>query len=220
MFIGMKPMEGTVIGNHTWMRRNLNVDAFRNGERIKEAKTQKEWDSAYDTLEPAWCYYDNAGFYGEKYGKLYNWYAISDPRGLAPEGWCIPTFEDWEMLIEWLGGSLEAEARMKAGYGWDNTNGTDDVGLSVLPGGRRGARFLNKGLQASFWCHPSEHDISFHNRTYPDLLPHHVAHKWYTTGIAIDIGGHTNQPLFNELNTVRLHTTMKIAGLSVRCVRK
>jgi uncharacterized protein (TIGR02145 family) len=52
----------------------------------------------------AWCYYENDAKNGVKYGKLYNWYAVNDARGLAPAGWHVPTDYEWEVLSTFLGG--------------------------------------------------------------------------------------------------------------------
>jgi uncharacterized protein (TIGR02145 family) len=87
------------IGKQVWMSNNLNVDKFRNGDPIPEAKTNEEWEKAGNEGKPAWCYYENDPSNGEKYGKLYNWYAVNDPRGLAPEGWKIPTFNNFTDLF-------------------------------------------------------------------------------------------------------------------------
>lgn len=74
-------MEEVKIGDQIWMTRNLNVDKFCNGDPIPETKTNEEWIKAGENGKPAWCYYDNDPANGEKYGKLYNWYAVNDPRG-------------------------------------------------------------------------------------------------------------------------------------------
>lgn len=83
------------ISNQVWMAKNLNVDKFRNGDAIPEAKSEEEWNEAGKNKQPAWCYYDNDPANGEKYGKLYNWYAVNDPRGLSPIGWHVPNEEEW-----------------------------------------------------------------------------------------------------------------------------
>ena len=79
------------IGQQEWIVQNLNTSTFRNGDEIYHAKTDKEWIKAGMEKKPAWCYYKNNPANGEKYGKLYNFYAINDKRGLAPEGYHIPT---------------------------------------------------------------------------------------------------------------------------------
>ena len=128
------------IGNQVWMTKNLDVDKFRNGDPIPHAKTNEEWVSYSNAGEAAWCYYDDDPANGEKYGKLYNWYAVSDPRGLAPEGWHVPSDKEWTVLTDYLGGEEKAGARMKSKNGWhDNGNGTNSSGFSGLPGGSRNA---------------------------------------------------------------------------------
>ena len=86
------------IGQQTWMATNLNTDKFANGDQILEAKSEKSWIEACTKKQAAWCYFENKSKNGKIYGKLYNWYAVNDPRGLAPKGWRIPTAEDVEKL--------------------------------------------------------------------------------------------------------------------------
>lgn len=91
----------TSINGKVWMAENLDVDHFRNGDSIPEAKTDKEWVKAGENKQPAWCYYYKGYVEGGPIGKIYNWYALTDPRGLAPEGWRIPTDEDFKQLIQY-----------------------------------------------------------------------------------------------------------------------
>ena len=88
------------IETQKWMTRNLQTSFFKNGEIIKEAKTEAEWLTAAENQTPAWCYYNNDPANGSKYGYLYNWYAINDPRGLAPKGWEIPNQQDYLTFLE------------------------------------------------------------------------------------------------------------------------
>jgi uncharacterized protein (TIGR02145 family) len=126
------------IGKQTWMTQNLNVEKFLNGSPIPEAKTDKEWEKANENHQPAWCYYNNKPSKGKKYGKLYNWYAVNDPRGLAPEGWHIPSDAEWTSLTNYLGGENKAGEKIKSTQGWKNDyNGTNSTGLSCFPGGSR-----------------------------------------------------------------------------------
>ena len=90
------------IGNQVWMTSNLNVSKFQNGDPIYEAKTKEQWEKAGQNKKAAWCYYKNSTENGTVYGKLYNWYAVNDPRGLAPKGWHVPTRKDWDELIDHL----------------------------------------------------------------------------------------------------------------------
>ena len=92
------------IGTQTWCNKNLEVSKFRNSDAIPLAKTYAEWELAGQNGQPAWCYYENKAENGTTYGKLYNFYAVNDPRGLAPNGYHIPTDEEWTILTDYLGG--------------------------------------------------------------------------------------------------------------------
>jgi uncharacterized protein (TIGR02145 family) len=146
------------IGEQIWMTKNLNVDKFRNGDPIPEAKTNEEWRKKGENGQPAWCYYYNGPEYGDRYGKLYNKYAVNDPRGLAPEGWKIPSNEDWQRLFDFLDPSPALQ--MKSIDYWAFTrdsgpsgNGSNESGFSALPGGyrRHDGIFSRLGYDAYFW---------------------------------------------------------------------
>jgi uncharacterized protein (TIGR02145 family) len=107
-----------VIGSQVWMTKNLDVVTFRNGDTIPQAKTDAEWEAAGENMQPAWCYYNNDLKNGTKYGKLYNGYAVYDPRGIAPLGYHIPTNAEWTILIDYLGGKNVAGKKMKNTSGW------------------------------------------------------------------------------------------------------
>jgi uncharacterized protein (TIGR02145 family) len=162
------------VGNQIWMTENLNVDKFCNGELIPQAKTDEEWINAGENKQPAWCYYDNNPENGEKYGKLYNWYAVNDPRGLAPVGWHVPSDSEWTILADFLGGEHEsnvadflggmgkAVTKMKSIYGWKSgVIGSNTSGLSCLPSGTRGVDgdFVLAGFTGFWWC-STENDVN------------------------------------------------------------
>ena len=119
-YVGLGNTQTATIGTQVWSTKNLNVSTFRNGDPILEAKTPKEWEQAGEKGEPAWCYYDNNASNDSVYGKLYNWYALNDPRGLAPEGWHVPSAKEWEILADSLGGAGKAGAKMKRTTGWNS----------------------------------------------------------------------------------------------------
>ena len=104
------------IGNFKLMSKNLDVDRFRNGDKIPKAKNQEEWKKANNECKPAWCYYEfGDAWYNISYGKLYNWYAVNDKRGLAPEGWHIPDKIEFKVLKNLL--NLEKKSsRHRSGY--------------------------------------------------------------------------------------------------------
>lgn len=107
-----------VIENQVWTSQNLDVDRFTNGDLIIQAKNDKEWIECFNKKKPCWCYFlfDSAN---KKYGKIYNWYAVFDPRGLAPNGWQIPNQKDWNSLIDFLGGEDFAGKKIKNKKGFN-----------------------------------------------------------------------------------------------------
>jgi uncharacterized protein (TIGR02145 family) len=108
------------IGTQVWMSKNLDVATFRNGDPIPQAKTDEEWEKAGENKQAAWCYYENDPANGVKYGKLYNWYAVNDSRGLAPFGYHIPSDAEWTKLTDFLGGYGVAGTKMKSKSGWNS----------------------------------------------------------------------------------------------------
>jgi uncharacterized protein (TIGR02145 family) len=144
-----------------WSPRNLDVDKFRNGDTIPEARTLEEWKLAEKNGKPAWCYYNNNPENGKLFGKLYNWFAVNDPRGLAPKGWRIPTDQDWTELEDLLG--EDPGKILKSDFYWGNYedgegkthngNGTDLIEFNALPGGCRNSdgSFGNISYDAFFW---------------------------------------------------------------------
>jgi uncharacterized protein (TIGR02145 family) len=138
------------LGTQTWASKNLSVTVFRNGDAIQEARTNKEWVNAGREGKPAWCYYGNNKENDKKYGKLYNWFAVSDPRGLAPDGWHIPSYAEWVQLITFLGGENNSGIKMKSTSGWEDIgNGTNSSGFSALPGGWRSSIGEFKGIRGN-----------------------------------------------------------------------
>jgi uncharacterized protein (TIGR02145 family) len=144
------------IGNQVWMSENLDVEKFRNGDPIPEAKTDEQWRRAGEVKQPAWCYYDNNPVNGRKYGRLYNWYAVNDPRGLAPAEYHIPNANEWSILENYLGEN--AGAKLRAMSGWNSNkrygkNSTNSSGFTGLPGGERNniLKFFDAGNSGYWW---------------------------------------------------------------------
>jgi uncharacterized protein (TIGR02145 family) len=134
------------IGNQVWMAENLNVDHFRNGDPIPEAKSTADWKRAGENKQPAWCYFQNNPKNGKKYGKLYNWYAVKDKRRLAPEGWHVPSIREWRILSLTLGGGAKAAKKMKSKYGWKVQDGTNSSGFNGLCGGYRSSFYYHSSF--------------------------------------------------------------------------
>ncbi len=152
-----KDFESIKLGKQEWMLKNLDVDRFRNGDLIPHIKDKEEWMKAGKNKQPAWCYYDNNSENGKIYGKLYNWYAVNDKRGLAPVGWLVPRNEEWIKLEDYIGGKTIAGVKMRlvgTAYWYPPNDGiTDDFSFSALPGGLRNINgsfgFFRKS--AFFW---------------------------------------------------------------------
>ena len=129
-------LEGVKIGTQIWTTKNLDVSTYRNGDTIRHASTQQEWQDAASKGEGAWCYYNHDPKNGEVYGKLYNWHAVKNSRILAPSGYHIPSDLEWSLLTEYLGGEEIAGFKMKSTSGWANDgNGNNSSGFNGLPGG-------------------------------------------------------------------------------------
>ena len=165
-FQNQVPIHEVVIGDQVWMTENLNVSKFRNGDKIEHARSKSEWRKAGDLGKPAWCYYGFDASLGKVYGKLYNWHAVNDERGLAPLGYHVPSQEEWDNLVNSLGGNALAVPALKGTTKWrPGFTGTNSSGFNALPGGYRNAAgifvFLeeyakwwttNSGDAKSAWC--------------------------------------------------------------------
>jgi uncharacterized protein (TIGR02145 family) len=205
------------IGNQVWMTGNLNVDKFRNGDPIPEAKTREEWIRAGKNKQPVWSqpnispqFISSLDFdydpikWGEKYGKYYNWYAVNDPRGLAPVGWHVASDSEWIELTNYLGGETEAGQKMKSTneWGYPDDMDTNQSGFSGLPGGtidQKGQLYWGDG---EWWTSSDYNNCSIClEEEIPYLAPHHGLGTYY--------GG----------NEIRRSHYRKEAGLYVRCIK-
>lgn len=195
---GSKPVQ---VGVQEWAPKNLDVTVFRNGDPIPEAKTEAQWKKAWLEKKPAWCYYNNDPANGPKYGKLYNWFAVNDPRGISPEGWRIPTRTEWHDLVKAMAETPGKKLKSKTGWA-DQGNGTDQAGFSALPAGARyiSGSFGDLGKYTFFWTATAEGSSSnersraiYRTLSYREL----------------------------DVDSTGLYSVLyKGAGLSVRCVRR
>lgn len=199
------------IGNQCWMQENLKVSNYRNGDPITTNLSGLEWET---TTSGAFAFHNNAVSNDSIYGKLYNWYAVADPRGLCPTGWHEPTDSEWNVLIKTLdpqadtasstfsqsllaGGFMKSTGTLQAGTGlWNspNSGATNSSGFTGFPGGSRsysGGTFYNIGTHG-FWWSSTQHSS--------------VSSAWYRF---LDFSN----------DNVYWYFTKKKAGFSVRCVR-
>jgi uncharacterized protein (TIGR02145 family) len=134
------------IGSQCWFKENLRSDNYRNGDAIPGNLNDGEWTSTTSGAQTVYGEGSSAVCDGSSdetanlatYGRLYNWYAVNDARGLCPTGFHVPTDGEWTVLENFLGGSSVAGAKMKSSSSdtppW---NGTNSSGFSALPGGGR-----------------------------------------------------------------------------------
>ncbi len=194
-----------VIGDQRWMRENLRTSHFNNGDPIPYVPAVTEWSAMSSA---AWSYYDNDAAYGEIYGKLYNWYTVSDPRNVCPAGWHVPTDEEWMELEVTLGvpeaeltltasrgSDANAGGKMKATVLWDppNSGADNSSGFFGLPTGTKGptALFIYNGSRGYYWS-STTHELN-------------------------DSHAYSRQLWWNSHGIFR-YAEHKRAGIAVRCV--
>lgn len=181
------------IGNQIWMAENLKVTRYNNGDPIPNITDNTQWS---ELTTGAYCDYDNNPAYSAIYGKLYNYFTIADSRKLCPVGWHIPTEEEWETLINYLGGNDKAGGKLKetGTTHWmsPNINATNEYGFNGLPGGNRSpyGTFQTNGGGAYWW---SSTETNFSYAIY------------YRTNS-------------NSNNTEKLNY-LKMMGVSIRCIK-
>jgi uncharacterized protein (TIGR02145 family) len=183
------------ICDQVWMDKNLDVDRYRNGDPIPKVTDNNAW---FNLTTGAYCYFNNdSATYAATYGKLYNWYAVNDPRGLAPAGWHIPSDEEWATIETCLGGASVAGGAMKdtGTMHWQSPNAgaTNSSNFTGLPGGYRNydGLFNNVGLYG-YW--------------------------WSTTPYSVQ-GANNRQLIYYEDDIITNNNESKKIGLSVRCLR-
>ena len=155
-----------LIGEQCWFAENLRNENYENGEAIPSNLSDSDWSSTTSGAVAVYgegssdCYNyspdgdacDEAWSLNE-YGRLYNWYAVDDARGLCPSDWHVPTDGEWTVMTDHLGGESAAGGPMKSDYGWkDGGNGTNTSGFSGLPGGVRSSSGYFEGAgYGGFW---------------------------------------------------------------------
>jgi uncharacterized protein (TIGR02145 family) len=167
------------IGKQIWTTKNLDVSTYRNGDIIPQVQSEEEWANL---STGAWCYYENKTSNGKKYGKLYNWYAVNDPRGLTPNGYHIPTDKEWSILADYLGGDESAGAKMKSKDGWKEVvNGKNSIGFDGLPGGFRSNRwnFNSIGTYVYWWSSTKKLNDYAYFRSLSISLYRNTMHKQF-----------------------------------------
>jgi len=140
------------IGDQLWMGENLKTTTYNDGALIPLEENDMVWNT-FSTS--AYCWFDNnKTIYGATYGALYNWYSVNTNK-LCPVGWHVPTDEEWNTLVDFLGGEDVAGGKLKeSGYShWNSPNeGADNSsGFTGLPGGSRSDLFHSLGSGGRWW---------------------------------------------------------------------
>ena len=193
------------IGTQIWTKENLNVSKYRNGDLIPLVTDPTQWANL---TTGAWCYYNNDPANGAVYGKLYNWYAVNDPRGLAPEGWHIPTDTEWTILTVFLGGDTIAGGKMKEiggsqsdAFSWYYDSGTtNSSGFSAKPGS---------------WRYTGNSDTYF-GGNYPIKM---FGAWWSSTGTTPSLAHLRNIQASSNSIFIQTFSHEKSNGLSIRCIK-
>jgi len=148
-----------VIGDQAWLKQNLNVSHYRNGDAIPEIKDNSTWDI---THTGAYCYYNNDPTVGQTYGKLYNWYAIADNRNISPQGWHVATIDEFNTLINYLGDNAVTKLKI-ASWAVGNVIDRNSSGFTALPGGSRYSQSTFSGINydGSWWAYNSFNVVEF-----------------------------------------------------------
>jgi uncharacterized protein (TIGR02145 family) len=177
------------------MPKNLGVSRYRNGDDIPQVTDPAAW-AALTT--GAWCWYENNPANGVIYGKLYNWYAVHDPRGLAPAGWHVPSDAEWTTLETCLGGSSVAGGAMKETgtihWASPNAGATNSSGWTGLPGG-----FRDESGRFGYYLIGQD------------------GNWWSSTEYGISTA--RNRTLFYSQGSILSDFNYKRFGYSVRCIR-
>jgi uncharacterized protein (TIGR02145 family) len=191
------------IGDQKWMSENLNVETFNNGDPIPQATSVDVWYKAsYQDHSPVWCYYAYDEGKGKIYGKLYNWYAVTDPRGIAPEGWRIPTKSDFEKLQEYVKSNYDGKdcPPLKSKDIWKDDifhTGTNETNFNALPGG-----FINIDGSFDYITKRTDFWTSTNSEDYEE----------YAYSLSLEYN-YENSSLSSHLN-------QKEYGYSVRCIKE
>ena len=180
-----------VIGDQVWMGENLKTTKYNDNTDIPLVTDNTEWG---DLASPAYSWYNNdEETYKNPYGAYYTWFAVNTGK-LCPEGWHVPTMDEWSALIHYLGGSPVAGGKLKetGTENWNspNTDATNEFGFTGVPSGQRPNVFSGLGENARWWSNTE-----------------------YTTSSA-----HA-YVLYHDEATMRRNSTNKKYGLSVRCVK-
>jgi len=152
------------IGSQIWMAENLKTTKYRNGDPIEIVTDNSDWANL---STGAYCNYNNETSNSSTYGRLYNWYAVSDSRNIAPIGWHVPTDAEWKTLTTYLGGEIVAGGKLKeigtTHWKTPNSGADNSTSFTALPGGYRFSSigtFTNIGMLGDWWSSTANYEDS------------------------------------------------------------
>ena len=186
------------IGTQNWMAENLRATTYNDGTAIPLVSDFSAWGQQ---STPAYCWYKNSAEYKSPYGGLYNWYTVTTGK-ICPVGWHVPTRDEWDKLMDYLGGRAVAGGKMKesgASHWNPQADGaTNASGFTALPGGWRLSQSYETGPDAGFQAM-------------------HESATWLTASQFKD-DAVWNTALTSQYNTVMNGETSKLEGNSIRCL--
>ncbi|WP_104499020.1 FISUMP domain-containing protein [Acinetobacter indicus] len=191
------------IGSQVWMSENLNATHFNNGDVIPFARNDDEWLAA--TTKPISRAFKDNSSQNKEYGRYYNWYAATDPRGICPTGFHLPSEKEWKVLFKTVAPkgieitrtqeykSQVVAPKLKSQYGWEDNNGTDNFGFHALPAGNIHYRGYETtvGTMAHFWTSTSDNNKN----------------AW-----EVNLWNHNNDAAISYLGN-------KVEGKNIRCIQ-
>ncbi len=187
------------------MAENLKTSKYSDGTVIPNIFDNTQWTNL---TTGAWAYYNNNISHNSKYGKLYNWYAVSPTtngnKNVCPTGWHAPTDAEWTVLMNNFGGQGFAGGKMKevgtTSWNSPNTDATNASLFTGLPGGERGSNGDYSGFSSTgYWWISTEYDTShLGGDTFTNAWFRHLKHN----------NGYAMRYYLNKKD-----------GLSVRCLR-
>ncbi len=193
-------VETVTIGTQVWMLKNLDVTTYRNGDPIPQVTDATKWANL---TTGAWCYYNNDPTMDTVYGKLYNWYAVNDPRGLAPQGWHVPDSSEWVQLITYLEPNAGGKLKEPGTLHWQSPNvgATNSTNYTAMPGGCRYSTYSGPplfGYMSQYGYYWSSTGV-----THPTTVARHFSFGYDTPGVYYGV----------------TYAADKKNGHSVRCVK-
>jgi uncharacterized protein (TIGR02145 family) len=194
-----KKITEVMIGSQVWMAKNLDVTRYNNGDSIPNVTNDSLWNVMNTYPKGAYCNYNNDEANATIYGRLYNWYAVTDKRGVCPTGFHVPSDAEWTTLVNAIGGE-EAGGKLKeagtAHWQSPNTGADNSTGFTALPGG-----------------------IRTHDGLFSDI---YLAGLWQTSSRAPDaIGCYTNwiYCIINSEAQMYRSEYCQNSALSIRCIK-